>query len=430
MGNWGKKEYVPVIIVILLVVFIAYSSRPTTELVEDKGNDIGVQTVTIGVIDQYNSEYAPETSEYYSFIAEQAERDIIEYSNQQNSGFEFDVVFQPVDEYGEMITVVQDCRDNGTNLLVGFPNNLALDLCMSLAVSDDDMIFISIGSAQPFGFTWDDTVFRLHPPRTQRTKTFAEIIYELGVRAVIPVTDSVNYEVSAFNEELRSLGGHVYDPVEYSVEYGEWENYKPEIESIDINFSQLNNYVNNASRFYPEEEIAILYFVYSCCLPQLLDMCQIYPDIIGVQWYSYYETDQCITELEKLDVSSEVRALSLSPNIKDTTLSGSICQKFRDEFGRDMSLIEANIYDGIWILALSVIAEDSTEILVLKDRIPTTAAGYQGLSGLFELDEVGDRRGINYNVWAYDRIENKTKRVLYGVYDYEAGKVNWIKPYN
>jgi hypothetical protein len=340
------------------------------------------------------------------------------------------VVFQPVDDYGEMITVVQDCRDNGTNLLVGFPNNLALDFCMSLAVSDDDMIFISIGSAQPFGFDRNDTVFRLHPPRTQRAKPFAEIMYELGVRAVIPVTGSVNYEVSAFNEEFRSLGGHVYDPVEYSVEYGEWENYKPEIESIDINFSQLNNYVNNASRFYPEEEIAILYFVYSCCLPQLLDMCQIYPDIIGVQWYSYYETDQCITELEKLDVSSDVRALSLSPQIKDTTLSGNISQKFRDEFGRDMSLIEANIYDGIWILALSVIAEDSTEILVLKDRIPTTAAGYQGLSGLCELDEVGDRRGINYNVWAFDRIENNTRRVLYGVYDYEAGKVNWIQPFN
>jgi len=429
MENWGKKKYVPILVVILLVAFIAYSSRPNTEQVEDKANDLGLQTVTIGVIDQYNSEYFPETSEYYRFIAKQAERDIIEYCNRQNIGIEFDVVFQPVDEYKEMITVVHDCKENGTNLLVGFPSNLALDLCMTLAVSDDDMILMSIGSAQPFGFTWDDTVFRLHPPRTRRAKPLAEIMYELGVRAVIPVTNFVSYEVGAFNEEFRSLGGHVYEPVEYSVDYVERVKYKPEIESIDIDFSQLNNDVSNASRFYPEEEIAILDFG-SSCLPQLLNMCRIYPDIIGVQWYSYYETDQCITELEKLDVSSDVRVLSLSPKIKDTTLSGNINQEFRDEFGRDMSLIEANIYDGVWILALSVIAEDSTEILALKDRIPTTAAGYQGLSGLCELDEVGDKRGINYNVWAYDRIENNTRRLLYGFYDYEAGKVNWIKPYN
>ena len=429
MENWGKKEYVLAMVVILLVAFIAYSSRPAPELVEDKANDLDLHTVTIGVIDQYNSEYFPETSEYYSFIAEQAERDLIEYSNQQNIGIEFNVVFKPVDEVEDMITVVSDCKENGTNLLVGFPSNLALDLCMSLAVSHDDMILMSIGSAQPHGFELDDTVFRLHPPRTQRAKPLAEIMYEQGVRAVIPVTDFVAYVVSEFNEEFRSLGGQVYEPIEYSVEYGERVNYKPEIESIDIDFSQLNNYVSNASEYYSEEEIAILDFV-SCCLPQLLNMCRIYPDIIGVQWYSYYETDQCITELEKLDVSSDVRALSISPKIKDTTFSGNISEKFRDEFGRDMSLIEANIYDGIWILALSVIAEDSTEILVLKDRIPTTAAGYQGLSGLCELDEVGDRRGINYNVWAYDRIENNTRRVLYGVYDYEAGKVNWIQPFN
>ena len=127
---------------------------------------------------------------------------------------------------------------------------------------------------------------------------------------------------------------------------------------------------------------------------------------------------------------SDIKMLSLVEGLAESNLVERINGEFLDEFGRDMTLVEANIYDGVWILLLSVLEEGSVKTVDLKERIPVVAADYIGLTGRCELDEVGDRQSFNYTICGYANIMGESRYTKYGFYDYESRNVNWIQPFN
>ncbi|MBN2334831.1 hypothetical protein JXL21_04680 [Candidatus Bathyarchaeota archaeon] len=426
MENWGKKDYVPVIVVILLVAFIAFFSRPTEEHVENNLAELG--TVRIAVIDKYNSRFFPETKEFYSFIADMAERDVKQYLDETGTELGIDVVFYPVEGVHETIQTVMKCKKEGIDLIVGMPDGLTLDQSLSFMLSNN-MTFMCIGATQSFGFTIDDSCFRLHPTDVHQTGPLAKTMTDMGIRKVIVLGDSFNRVVDLFQDKFHEMDGEIVDEFGYSVDYGEIVDYMPVIESIDINLPEISNAVKNLTKTHPSKEIAILHL--GGGLAEIMNLTQDYPELLNVTWFCYFGSDYYKESLESLDGPvSDVKMLSMVEGLAESELVERINGEFLDEFGRDMTLVEANIYDGVWILVLSVIEEGSAETVDLKERIPVVAAEYVGLSGRCELDEVGDRQSFNYTIWGYADVEGETKYTQYGFYDYETGKVNWIQPYN
>ena len=425
MENWGKKDYLPFIVVILLVAFIAYSSRPVEEQAEDL-SELG--TVKIAVIDKYNSKYFPETKEFYSFIADMAERDVKQYLDETETTLDIDVIFYPVEGVHETLETVSKCKQDGIDLVVGMPDNLAIDQSLSYMLNNN-MTFMCIGATQPFGFNIDDSCFRLIPTYVHKTGPLSQTMTEIGIRKVIVIGDSFNRVVDQFQEKIHELGGEIVDEYEYRVEYGETVDYEPVIESIDINLTEISNAVKNLTKTHPSVEIAILHC--GGAPLEIMNLIQDYPELLNVTWFSYGGTDYYKESLESLDGTvSTVKMFSMVEGLAESKLAERINGEFREEFGRDMTLVEANIYDGIWILVLSVIEEGTAETVDLKERIPMVAAEYVGLTGRCELDEMGDRQSFNYTIWGYTDNTGETKYTQYGFYDYETGKINWIKPYN
>ncbi|MCW4011714.1 MAG: hypothetical protein NWF07_01850 [Candidatus Bathyarchaeota archaeon] len=424
MENWGNKDNLPFIVVILLVAFIVFS-RPVEEQAEDL-SELG--TVKIAVIDKYNSRFFPETKEFYNFIADMAERDVKQYLNETGTTLDIDVIFYPVEGVHETLETVMKCKNEGIDLIVGMPDNLALDQSLSYMLNTN-MTFMCIGATQPFGFNIDDSCFRLIPTYAHKTGPLAQTMTDIGIRKVIVIGDSFERVVDQFQEKILDMGGEIVDEYEYRVEYGETVDYEPVIESININLTEIAETVKNYTKTHPSEEIAILHC--GGALPEIMSLTQDYPELLNVTWFSYGGTDYYKESLESLNGPiSDVKMLSLVEQLADSQLAESINDEFRDEFGRDMTIVEANIYDGIWILVLSVIEEASAETVDLKERIPMVAAEYVGLTGRCELDEFGDRQSFDYTIWGYADILEETKYTQYGSYDYETEEINWIQPIN
>lgn len=423
MNNWGRRDYIPVVVVIILVVFISYMSRQVEVTVEEPPVELG--KVRIAVLDAYNSRYFPETKEYYEFISDMAERDVKQYLNETGVKLDYDVIFYPIEGIFETLEKVMQCKKEGIDLIVGMPNGLALDQSVSYMLCND-MLFMCIGATQANNFNWNDTCFRLLPKDTHRAGPLAETMYERSIRKVVVVTDSYFLIVDAFQEKFCELGGEIVDSYEYRPHYGEIVNNTVPVKSVDIDLDQISDSLRNITRVHPSDEVAIFHL--GGGLPEVLNMTQDYPELLNVTWFSYWDTVHRKDKLESMgSMISDIKLVSLVEGLAESEYSQRINQEFNEEFGRDMTVIEANIYDGVWILSLSILEEASTAPMDLKDRIPLVASEYFGLTGRCELDEVGDRLSFNYTIWGYAYIKGETKYSQFGFYDYDKEQVSWIE---
>ena len=50
-----------------------------------------------------------------------------------------------------------------------------------------------------------------------------------------------------------------------------------------------------------------------------------------------------------------------------------------------------------------------------------------GASGWTLLNEAGDRKASNYDIWGYEMIDGQCTFVSYGIYDGASGQVTWYQ---
>jgi branched-chain amino acid transport system substrate-binding protein len=56
-------------------------------------------------------------------------------------------------------------------------------------------------------------------------------------------------------------------------------------------------------------------------------------------------------------------------------------------------------YDAVWIIGLSILETQSTDVTTIKSVIPDIAENYIGAIGPTILNEAGDLAQANYEVW-------------------------------
>ncbi|MBN2334792.1 hypothetical protein JXL21_04480 [Candidatus Bathyarchaeota archaeon] len=376
----------------------------------------GLGTVRIGLIDCFDSEHLPETSAYYMFLGEYAEDEVNRFCEDEGIDIRFEVDFYPVEEFEDTLEAVRDCWENGTRLLVGFPNNAALSLGMSHRYGE--LVIVSIGSSQPSGMNLDDTVFRLHPNRHHKLGPLARMMYEGGVRTVLPLRDFTD-GVDEFIEEFTALRGTALDEFTYS-----WHK-ENEAYVMDFDVERFSGLVTELVSREPRGSVAVLYFGQDE-ISQILDRSLEYPNVTSVQWFSY-ESSWYWREMEGLRPAlSDIRLLSLEANVSDNEGFRRVNSEFKEEFGRGMSLVEANIVDGVWVLALSVIEERSLDVDLLKERVPVVGSEYLGVTGRCLLDGYGDRDSIDYVVWGFSELNGEAVITNFGRYDFEKDSFVWI----
>jgi len=90
-----------------------------------------------------------------------------------------------------------------------------------------------------------------------------------------------------------------------------------------------------------------------------------------------------------------------------------------------LGYLDANIYDGLWVLSLSAIRANSTKPLEIMKVLPSVASDYIGATGRCTLDDTGARAGADYDIYAYFEVEGRTRSLLCGGYRWEEGRFTW-----
>jgi ABC-type branched-subunit amino acid transport system substrate-binding protein len=412
-----------VVMALMLVgVAIVATRNPWVETPQEYGEE-GEPPVRIGVVSP-----TQESDPAYRFLARLAEHEINAYCNESGIDYRFEFVFGCA---GGMAQGAQDetrrLHGLGANLSVGY--GWSSQLCASYNGFGEEhgMTVISTGSTSPLSCCRkEDRAFRLNPYEGELLAPAALMIHSLGVTDVVVLQrgDSWGDFISeGFGEEFEDLGGRIASVIRYDSfiwsEAGEYEG----------NIKAFLNDAESALRDVVEErgkDSAAVFVASFTEIAEMLWRAEEYPTLLKVAWFSPERLSDPSAVIENAsEAAAGVGLIGCRIHIPDNPVHRRVDDAYQAEFGEPLEFIEANLYDGCWIMALSVIEANSTEGVAVYEALPDVAASYSSVTGRCLLDEYGDRIEMDYDVWGYFEVEGETQCLICGLFNSTTDSITW-----
>jgi len=341
--------------------------------------------ITIGVVSARWEDHPK-----YEYLANLAEHDINEYCIENGIDREFE--FELACAEGKSKNAYEHVMAFGTmnvTMVTGLPWTTML--CSSRSWGEENgMVLISTGSRGSH-LRLEDNCFRLYPFDGFVAKPLVSILQEEGIEDILVLRRKDSWSIDILNEFQplwESKGGTVY-VVEYEPELRE-EVIMKELEEANEVLVQI----------IEEGELSstgVLYLGFSEA-GKILEYSSD-STLVSVPWFG---TSANVNKTEIIELAGmEARKVSLTspvPVVAESEMFDQINRGFEEEFGVSLSLENANLYDSLWLLSLTVLEANSTGQDAVSSYLPIVASGYIGLSGPCELDGFGDRVSIQYDV--------------------------------
>jgi branched-chain amino acid transport system substrate-binding protein len=283
-------------------------------------------------------------------------------------------------------------------------------------IGDRKVILLSQSSSSPELAVPGDYLFRLQPDDTKQALFIRRLTLSLGIKAAIVV-----YAREAYAEGLWKECAKLWKTE--GIEIIESMGVDPEKKEFIGEFATINAKYKEALGKYKRDEIGIwLLHTYGPGIPMLTSMAK-YPELMkatarvfdsdngGAPGFIEYAGDIC----SQLKFAAYAFGATVSPKWEEWR------GRYVAKAGYEPYFTAFQIYDCMWITALSILVAEKYDGPALVKVLPKVAESYFGVSGWCALNEAGDRAYPNYNVWQV--VEGKWEVV--GFYDGATDSIKW-----
>ncbi len=266
------------------------------------------------------------------------------------------------------------------------------------------ILAISQSSTAPDLAIADDYILRFCPTdKLGQGPAIARLMYDDGKRYVIPVTRNDAWgkglEDAAKAKFVDEMGGTFLPGILYD----------PDATEFSTEAADLATKVSAAIASYGADDVAILHISFEE-VNTFMTACLAYDELDDLKWYGSDGTCTSGAMLEDPDVRDFAMSVEYPCTIFGPapigTKWGMVRQRGLDELGREPESYSYAIYDIVWAYAYALLIEDEYDAEAIKDIIPEIVGveGYIGASGKVDLDEFGDRKAGDYDIWQITEI--------------------------
>ena len=370
-----------IIIVAILFIFTVVMFFPKPPETEE------TQLIKIGVLT-----FSKDTNASETFLATLAIDEINQYCLNQSIPYQFMPVFKCNEKRAQQaIETVDEFHMENVSIIVGFRWGGELDAC-DYQSKGYGMVIVSPYASTSFHRDIYPHIIQLTPIDIHETQVVARAIVELGFMETVIFTENYSthpgYMVDEFTRYYDEMGGEVNDTIVYG--------FSQNLAQINETLSRLENAVHlNTAIFYPET------LPYSQYFHEIHN----HPSLLNYTWFS--------TNSAKSNYTAELSATRgldkiklIHPNLDKTPdysnpVYQEVNKQYYAEFEENMSRYTGNIYDAVWLSALTVIETGKYNNISFIDTFPEIAKDYTGVSGNCSLDQYGDRLNAGYNIYKY-----------------------------
>ncbi|MDK2826490.1 MAG: branched-chain amino acid transport system substrate-binding protein [Methanolobus sp.] len=336
--------------------------------------------------------------------------DINGYFSGLGSGKNVEVIVKNTESNPETaLEKLKELHDMGITIVIGPQSSSEAEAVLDYA-NENGITLLSTASTAPSLAIPDDNLFRLVPDDTKQGMVLATFMNEEGTSAVIPIyIDDVwgNGLVDEIGANFEELNGTMIEGVAYDTET---TNFSAEVES-------LNEKVVAATSEYEDGKVAVLICSYGE-VTDIFALAQNYPALSDVDWYA---TDGIALNNE-LITDEDAASFAATTNIKAAMygyvrandLYQVVGPEIEEELGRMPDSYALAAYDALWLATfvdLDSIPENDDSVKMAMKSLTNT---YYGVSGWTILDDNGDRKYWDYDVWTVSETDGDYQWELYG----------------
>ena len=260
-----------------------------------------------------------------------------------------------------------------------------------------DMVMVSCCTVTAVNDVQGDGLYRMTPNQHIHGQIMADIMWEEGKRAIIPVgrdapwiTEMLEPAVQRFQE----LGGSSYG---MALHNGTWDAQM--IPDLDATLAGI-------IQEYGADQTAILYGGFEDTY-RFMDDAVPHDSLGAVQWFG--ADVNTILHYDTLDAAASVDMVSVQPTTPNTERTLNLAERLAESLGRPASVYAFQEYDTVWLMGYAVLATNMPgaspvlDTTAIKDFLDNT--DYAGVTGHVRFDRSGDRMGMLYGAW---EIRNDT----------------------
>jgi len=292
------------------------------------------------------------------------------------------------------LEAVESFAARGIKLLIGALSSAEIRAIKGY-LDANNMLTISQSSTAPDLSIPDDSVFRFCPTdKAGQGPAIGRIMYDDGKRYVITIASNDAWGVGLENASVTKftqLGGVVLERILYD----------PMKEEFSAEASLLASKVASAVDLYGTDQVCVLDISFEE-VNAIFTATSEYDVLTTVAWYGSDGTAGSASMIEDpvvLDFAVKVGYPSTIFAPTESAKWDMVRRNGLEVLGRDPESYSYAVYDIVWAYALSVLKTDSTDPEAIKEALPEVTKSFFGSSGWVELDENGDRKAGDYDIW-------------------------------
>jgi|GEM_PF-110540 len=285
---------------------------------------------------------------------------------------------------------------NGVRVVIG-PQTSAEVAAVKPYAEENGILLLSQSSTAPSLAIPEDNLFRFCPDDTHQAEAVARLMWDEGVRVVIPLWrgDVWGDDLSeATKSSFEKLGGKVVDGVRYS----------PTTEDFGAELESLNSKVSQAIAQHGIDAVAVYFIAFGEVVPIFIQAAQSNSILSTVKWYGSDGTAQLKGLVNNAQAAQfAIRVVFPCPlygeeaeNEKDELIR----ERIQEKIGRAPDSYAVAAYDALWIATLAYLTSGTDDSEALKKTLVQTAESFFGATGWAAFNEAGDRTYYDYDILA------------------------------
>lgn len=311
------------------------------------------------------------------------------------------------------LNLVKELYAKNIRIIIG-PETSA-ELALIKPYTDTKEILILSPTSTAPSLAVKDNIYRLAPDDRNQGQAITALLKEDGIKAVIMITRDDTWGNDLSTSITSSFIENKIGDASFKI------LYNPE----DPNYSETNKNVlfllSTISVSYSTDEIAIVVIGFGESTEFLKNANKI-AELADFKWYGTDSNanEKKITEdIESLEFANKVGFTAVQFGSVSNDIQKDVESRLIEKIGSTPSTYAYSSYDAVWIIGQSILEVNSADPELLQKIIEKVASGYVGALGDIELNEAGDLKAANYDIW---EIIDDTWKVT-GYYDHLSNEI-------
>ena len=263
----------------------------------------------------------------------------------------------------------------------------------------NNMMLISCCSSAPALAIPNDSVFRLVPDDSNQGPAIAKLMHHEGIKVLVPVWRGDTWGDGLGDAAINSFierGGIVGETIRYNPESPEF-SVTTSLLAKEVIAQNVQEYVDE----YGADKVGVMFLGFAEIL-QFTQSASQHDILDDVRWFG----PGANTKEHKL--IDDPIGLEFSTNVQFTTVQFAPAQNptydkvqahMIETLGTAPNTFVHSSYDAVWLIGLTMLETQSSDVSVIKAAFPGIAENYQGAIGSTKLNEAGDLEQADYKVW-------------------------------